>query len=137
MQAINRSQTGVNDMNRLNKKVALVTGASRGIGAAMAKRLAAEGASVVITFAKEASAADQVVKAIETAGGKALAIQADAQDVEAVKRAGDQAAAKFGTIDILVNNAGTAIPKPFEESSAMELDRVIAINIRGTFAATQ
>ena len=124
-------------MNRLNKKVALVTGASRGIGAAIAKRLAAEGASVVITFAKEASAADQVVKAIETAGGKALAIQADAQDVEAVKRAVDQAAAKFGTIDILVNNAGTAIPKPFEESSAMELDRVIAINIRGTFAATQ
>ena len=124
-------------MNRLNKKVALVTGASRGIGAAIAKRLAAEGASVVITFAKSASAADQVVKDIESAGGKALAIQADAEDVNAVAHAVEQTAARFGGIDILVNNAGTAIPRPFEEASAVELDRVIAINIRGTFAATQ
>jgi 3-oxoacyl-[acyl-carrier protein] reductase len=124
-------------MNRLNKKVALVTGASRGIGAAIAKRLAAEGASVAITFAKGAAAADQVVKDIETAGGKAIAIQADAEDVAAVAHAVEKTAAKFGGIDILVNNAGTAIPKAFEDSSAMELDKVIAINIRGTFAATQ
>ena len=124
-------------MNRLNKKVALVTGASRGIGAAIAKRLASEGASVVITFAKGASAADQVVKDIEAAGGSALAIKADAEDVKAVARAVEQTAAKFGGIDILVNNAGTAIPKPFEEASAEEFDRVIAINLRGTFAATQ
>jgi 3-oxoacyl-[acyl-carrier protein] reductase len=124
-------------MNRLNKKVALVTGASRGIGAAIAKRLAAEGASVAITFAKGAAAADQVVKDIETAGGKAIAIQADAEDVAAVAHAVEETAAKFGGIDILVNNAGTAIPKAFEDSSAMELDKVIAINIRGTFAATQ
>jgi 3-oxoacyl-[acyl-carrier protein] reductase len=124
-------------MNRLAKKVAMVTGASRGIGAAIAKRLASEGASVAITYAKGTAAAERVVKEIESAGGKALAIQADAEDVGAVARAVEQTAAKFGGIDVLVNNAGTAIPKPFEEATAEELDRVIAINIRGTFAATQ
>jgi 3-oxoacyl-[acyl-carrier protein] reductase len=124
-------------MARLTKKVALVTGASRGIGAAIAKRLAAEGATVAITYVKGADAANAVVKEIEKNGGKALAIHADAEDVEAVARAVDQTAAKFGTIDVLVNNAGTAIPKPFEETTAAEIDRVIGINIRGTMAATQ
>ena len=74
-------------MSKLNEKVALITGGSRGIGAAIAKRLAADGASVAITYAKEASAASAVVKAIELSGGKAVAIQADAADVEAVKGA--------------------------------------------------
>jgi 3-oxoacyl-[acyl-carrier protein] reductase len=124
-------------MSKLNEKVALVTGGSRGIGAAIAKRLAADGASVAITYAKDASAASAVVKAIERDGGKAVAIQADAADTEAVKGAVEKAVATFGRLDVLVNNAGTAIPKRFEEATVEELDRVININVRGVFAATQ
>ena len=104
-------------MSKLNEKVALVTGGSRGIGAAIAKRLAKDGASVAITYAKDASAASAVVKAIERGGGKALAIQADAADVEAVKSAVEKTVATFGRLDVLVNNAGTAIPKSFEETT--------------------
>src|SRR5437016_13305572 len=124
-------------MSKLSEKVALITGGSRGIGAAIAKRLAADGASVAITYAKEASAASAVVKAIELSGGKAVAIQADAADVEAVKGAVEKAVETFGRLDVLVNNAGTAIPKPFEETTLEELDRVIDINVRGTMVATQ
>ena len=124
-------------MSTLNEKVALVTGGSRGIGAAIAKRLAADGASVAITYTKGADAAASVVKAIESAGGKAIAIQADAADAEAVKAAVEKTVATFGRLDVLVNNAGTAIPKPFEETTLEELDRVIDINMRGTFVATQ
>jgi 3-oxoacyl-[acyl-carrier protein] reductase len=124
-------------MSKLANKVALVTGGSRGIGAAIAKRLAADGASVAITYAKDASAASAVVKAIELGGGKAIAIQADAANIEAVKGAVEKAVSTFGRLDVLVNNAGTAIPKPFEESTLEEMDRVIDINVRGVFATTQ
>ena len=124
-------------MGKLTNKVVFVTGASRGIGAAIAKRLAAEGADIAITYAKDVSAADAVVKAIESSGRKALAVQADAADAEAVRSAVEQAAKMFGRIDVLVNNAGTAIPKPFEDAPLEELDRVIDINIRGVFVATQ
>ena len=124
-------------MSKLNEKVALVTGGSRGIGAAIAKRLAADGASVAITYAKDVSAASAVVKAIERNGGKALAIQADAADVEAVKSAVEKTVATFGRLDVLVNNAGTAIPKTFEETTMEEMDRVININVRGILATTQ
>jgi 3-oxoacyl-[acyl-carrier protein] reductase len=133
-----RSQKTKGDlMSKLAHKVALVTGGSRGIGAAIAKRLAADGASVAITYAKDASAASAVVKAIELDGGKAVAIQADAADVEAVKGAVEKAVATLGRLDVLVNNAGTAIPKKFEETTLEELDRVIDINIRGVFVTTQ
>ena len=122
---------------KLAGKVALVTGGSRGIGAGIAKRLAADGASVALTYTKAADAAASVVKDIETAGGKALAIQADAADDVAAKNAVDQTVAAFGRLDILVNNAGTAIPKPFEEATREELDHVIDLNLRGVFFATQ
>jgi 3-oxoacyl-[acyl-carrier protein] reductase len=124
-------------MSKLANRVALVTGGSRGIGAAIAKRLAGDGASVAITYARDASAASAVVQAIELGGGKAIAIQADAANVEAVKAAVEKAVQTFGRLDVLVNNAGTAIPKTFEETTMEELDQVISINIRGVFVATQ
>src|SRR6267143_560303 len=122
---------------KLEGKAALVTGGSRGIGAAIAKRLASDGASVAITYSKGSDAAASVVKAIQRDGGRAIAIQADAADVEAVKRAVEKTVATFGRLDVLVNNAGTAIPKPFEEATLEEMDRVIDINIRGVYVATQ
>jgi 3-oxoacyl-[acyl-carrier protein] reductase len=124
-------------MANLSDKSALVTGASRGIGAAIARRLAADGAKVAITYAKGANAAAAVVKSIEDAGGKAIAIQADATDAKAVGAAVEQTVATFGSLDVLVNNAGTAIPKPFEEAALEEINRVIDINLRGVFITTQ
>jgi 3-oxoacyl-[acyl-carrier protein] reductase len=121
----------------LEGKIALITGASRGIGAAIAKRLAADGAMVAITYARGTDAAASIVKAIEKAGGKAIAIQADATDAGAVKAAIEQTVASLGKLDVLVNNAGTAIPKKFEETTLEELDRVIDINLRGVFVTTQ
>src|ERR1700741_3541804 len=122
---------------KLEGKIALVTGGSRGIGAAIAKRLAADGAKVAITYTKGTDAAGAVVKEIERAGGKAIAIQADAADAAAVKAAVEKTFTTFGRLDVLVNNAGTAIPKPFEEATLEEMDRVLDINVRGVYVATQ
>src|SRR5260221_8962694 len=122
---------------KLEGKIALVAGGSRGIGAAIAKRLAADGAHVAITYTKGAEAAASVVREIERSGGKAIAIQADAADANAVKAAVEKAFATFGRLDVLVNNAGTAIPKPFEEATLEEMDRVLDINVRGVYVATQ
>jgi 3-oxoacyl-[acyl-carrier protein] reductase len=122
---------------KLEGKIALITGGSRGIGAAIARRLAADGANVAITYTKDADAAASVVKAIEGVGRKAIAIQADAADAKAVKAAVEKAVASFGRLDVLVNNAGTAIPKTFEESTLEEMDRVLDVNVRGIFVATQ
>jgi 3-oxoacyl-[acyl-carrier protein] reductase len=122
---------------KLEGKVALITGGSRGIGAAIAKRLAADGANVAITYTKGADAATSVVKDIENTGRKAIAIRADATDAGAVQAAVEKTVEAFGRLDVLVNNAGTAIPKRFEETTLEELDRLIDLNIRGTFVATQ
>jgi 3-oxoacyl-[acyl-carrier protein] reductase len=122
---------------KLEGKIALVTGGSRGIGAAIARRLAADGAKVAITYTKGADAAGAVVQEIERAGGNAIAIQADAANADAVKAAVEKTFATFGRLDVLVNNAGTAFPKPFEEATLEEMDRVIAINVRGVYVATQ
>jgi 3-oxoacyl-[acyl-carrier protein] reductase len=124
-------------MSKLANKVALVTGGSRGIGAAIAKRLAADGASVAITYAKDVNAASAVVKAIEGSGGKALAIQADAADPKAINAAIEKTVATLGRLDVLVNNAGTAIPKPFEQTTLEEMDQMIDLNFRGLMVATQ
>jgi 3-oxoacyl-[acyl-carrier protein] reductase len=122
---------------KLEGKIALVTGGSRGIGAAIAKRLAADGARVAITYARGAEAASAVVKTIESAGGKAIAIQADATDARAVQAAVEKVVGSLGKLDVLVNNAGTAIPKKFEDTTLEELDQVINLNVRGVFIATQ
>jgi 3-oxoacyl-[acyl-carrier protein] reductase len=122
---------------RLFGKSALVTGGSRSIGAAIAQRLAAEGAHVAITFHASPEKAAQVVKAIESAGGRALAIQADSGDAEAVRAAVAATVAAFGSIDILVNNAGIALGGPIEQVTLQDYHRIIAVNVTGVFVATQ
>ena len=124
-------------MSKLTNRVALVTGGSRGIGAAIAKRLAADGASVAITYTKGADAAASVVKEIERNGAKAIAIQADATDAAAVEAAVGKTVATLGQLDVLVNNAGTAIPKKFEETTLEEIDHMFSLNVRGALVATQ
>jgi 3-oxoacyl-[acyl-carrier protein] reductase len=124
-------------MANLVNKIALVTGGSRGIGAGIAKRLAADGAAVAITYTSAPDAANAVVGEIEAAGGRAVAFKADAANADAVTSAVEQTVEAFGGLDVLVNNAGTAIPKPFVEATLEELDRVIDINIRGMFIATK
>jgi 3-oxoacyl-[acyl-carrier protein] reductase len=124
-------------MANLTNKIALVTGGSRGIGAGIAKRLAAEGASVAITYTKGSDAAGSVVQQIERAGGRAMAIQADATDARAAQAAVEATVATYGKLDVFVNNAGTAIPKPFMETTLEELDHVIDLNFRAALVATQ
>jgi 3-oxoacyl-[acyl-carrier protein] reductase len=122
---------------KLDGKVALVTGGSRGIGAAIAKRLAADGAAVAITYNSRKKNADEVVRSIESAGGRAVAIQADNNDANAVKNAVSETVKSFGGLDVLVNNAGIAIFKPLDELSLDEFDRTVSVNIRAVFVAAQ
>ncbi|PTL75535.1 3-oxoacyl-ACP reductase family protein [Vitiosangium sp. GDMCC 1.1324] len=121
----------------LSGKVALITGGSRGIGAAIAQRLARDGATVAITYTSSPQKAGEVAAAIESEGGRVLAIRADSADAEAVKSAVAQTVKAFGRLDILVNNAGVATMAPIDQFSLEEFDRLIAINVKGLFVATQ
>ena len=121
----------------LTGKVALVTGGSRSIGAAIVKRLASSDATVAFTYASSPGKANEVVNTIAAAGGKALAIKADAADPVAVREAVTETVQTFGGIDILVNNAGALAIAPIEKFSLEDFDRMIAVNVRGLFVATQ
>ncbi|MEV4896161.1 SDR family oxidoreductase [Nonomuraea sp. NPDC055795] len=121
----------------LHGKAALVTGGSRGIGAAIARGLAAAGADVAITYASAAEQAQAVVKDIEAAGRRGTAIQAEAADEHALRTAVDHAAGILGRLDILVNNAGIAPYGPLEEVTLEELDRTMAVHARAAFLLAQ
>lgn len=118
-------------------KVAFVQGGSRGIGAAIARRLARDGAAVALTYMRSPDKAQQVVKDIVDAGGRALAIQADSSMPDAIRTAIDQAAATFGRIDILVNNAGVLALGAVDELTMEDFDRTVAVNVRSVFVAVQ
>ncbi|WP_339490876.1 3-oxoacyl-ACP reductase family protein [Pseudomonas sp. EL_65y_Pfl2_R95] len=123
--------------HNLTGKVALIQGGSRGIGAAIAKRLAHEGAAVVITYVSAADKAAELVRTIEAAGGRALAIKADSGDADAVRAAVSQTVSHFKRIDILVNNAGVLAMAPLEDFSLEDFDRTVAVNVRSVFIASQ
>jgi 3-oxoacyl-[acyl-carrier protein] reductase len=124
-------------MNELSGKVALVTGGSRGIGAAIAQRLAHDGAAVAFTYVTAADKAQAVAKQIDADGGRVLVIQADNADPGAVTGAVEQTVREFGRLDILVNNAGIVIGGPLEEMTVEQADRLWAVDVRAVFAATQ
>ncbi|HWU97738.1 MAG TPA: SDR family oxidoreductase [Oxalicibacterium sp.] len=127
-----KSATNIQANNQANK-VAIVTGASRGIGAAIAQRLARDGFTVIVNYAGRAEAAEAVVQQIEQAGGRAIAAQADVSDAAAVARMFDAAEAAYGGVDVLVNNAGIMKVAPLAESDDALFDSQIAINLKGTF----
>jgi 3-oxoacyl-[acyl-carrier protein] reductase len=121
----------------LRAHVALVTGASRGIGAAIAASLAACGAAVAVNYRERAGDAEAVVTAIKSRGGRALAVAADVSQAAAVAAMVEQVAAALGPIDILVNNAGLAIVRGVDELTEDDFDRTIAVNLKSAFLCTQ
>lgn len=125
------------DPKHLAGKIALVTGGSRSIGAAVARRLASDGAAVAITYSASPDRALEVVAAIEKAGGRAIAIEADAGNPAAVRAAVARTVKDLGGLDILVNNAGVAVNAPIEDVAFADYERMLAVNVTGVFVATQ
>jgi 3-oxoacyl-[acyl-carrier protein] reductase len=123
--------------SNLDGKVAFINGGSRGIGAATARRLARDGATVAIGYGASAIAAEALVAEIQAAGGKALAIKADASDAAALTRAIDTVAERYGRLDILVNSAGVLFLGPVDEFKLEDLDKTLAVNVRGVFVAAK
>ena len=123
-------------MGRLDGRVAIVTGAARGIGAAIAKRLAADGARVVVDYSTSAKPAEETVAAIAGAGGQAVAVQGDVSDPAAVTGLFDAAERRFGPVAILVNNAGVYENRPVERADAAHFEKVFRANVLGTLLAT-
>ncbi|MFI6037333.1 SDR family oxidoreductase [Streptomyces sp. NPDC051315] len=121
----------------LDGKAALVTGGSRGIGAATAVRLAREGADVALTYVNGKEAAEEVVRAVEALGRRAVALRADSADAGEAAGAVERAAQALGGLDVLVNNVGVGVLGPLPELSLAEVDRVLAVNVRGVFLASQ
>jgi 3-oxoacyl-[acyl-carrier protein] reductase len=124
-------------MTNLQGRRVLVTGASRGIGAEIVRRLAADGASVAFTYGRSSAEAEKLVAEVTGDGGKAVAIQADSADAEQVAKSVDDAVAQLGGLDVLVNNAGVAVLRDIESFSLDEFDRQLAINVRAVFVAIQ
>jgi NAD(P)-dependent dehydrogenase (short-subunit alcohol dehydrogenase family) len=124
-------------MTKLTGRVALVTGGSRGIGAAIARRLARDGADVAITYISAPDKANAVIAEIDGMGRRGRAIAADSAHPEAVAAAVERTAAHFGRLDILVNNAGIYVPSPFDETTLEEIERIWTINVRAVIIATQ
>src|SRR5882757_4185410 len=120
-------------MNTLNEKVILVTGASRGIGATIAQKLAKAGAKIIVNYAGGAAAAAQTVDAIKQQGGDAIAVQADVSKAAEVKAMFDTAIAHYGKIDVLVNNAGIMITKLIKDTTDEDFTRQFDINVKGVF----
>ena len=121
----------------LNGKVAFIHGGSRGIGAATARRLARDGATVAIGYAASAIAAEALAEEIKASGGQAIAVKADATDAAALTQAIDGVAERFGRLDILVNSAGVLVVGPLEQFSLEDFDRTLAVNVRSVFVASQ
>lgn len=124
-------------MNTMQGKVAIVTGASKGIGAGIAKGLGAAGAAVVVNYASSKEGADRVVAEITSKGGKAIAVQGDVSNAADVKRLFEETTKAFGSLDVLVNNAGVYDLKPLEEVTEAEFHREFNTNVLGLILATQ
>lgn len=120
-------------MKSLKDKVAIITGASRGIGTEIAKALAQAGARVIVNYSGDQADADQVVAEIKSSGGKAIPVRADVSNAVEVKMLFDKATSHFGKVSILVNNAGIMIGKRIQDTTDEDFERIFAVNVRGTF----